>query len=49
MKAQRLDIQAEKIKRSLKGITLLNAGKKREEALKALTLWLPEAERFTAQ
>ena len=30
-------------------ITVFNAGKKREEALKALTLWLPEAERFTAQ
>jgi hypothetical protein len=48
-KAQRLDIQAEKIKQSLEDITMFNAGKKREEALKALEMWLPEAERFTAQ
>ena len=48
-KAQHLDIQAEKIKQSLEDITMFNAGKKREEALKALTTWLPEAERFTAQ
>lgn len=48
-KAQRLDIQAEKIKQSLEDITMFNAGKKREEALKALEIWLPEAERFTAQ
>ena len=47
-KAQRLDIQAEKIKKSLEDITMFNAGKKREEALKALEMWLPEAERFTA-
>ena len=48
-KAQRLDIQAEKIKQSLEDITMFNAGKKREDALKALEMWLPEAERFTAQ
>ena len=48
-KAQRLDIQAEKIKQSLADITMFNAGKKREEALKTLEMWLPEAERFTAQ
>ena len=48
-KAQRLDIQAEKIKQSLEDITMFNAGKKREEALKALEMWMPEAERFTAQ
>ncbi len=48
-KAQRLDKQAEKIKQLLKDITVFNAGKKRDEALKALTLWLPEAEKFTAQ
>ena len=48
-KAQRLDVQAEKIKQSLEEITMFNAGKKREEALKALEMWLPEAERFTAQ
>lgn len=48
-KAQRLDKQAEKIKQSLADITVFNAGKKREDALNALTLWLPEAERFTAQ
>jgi hypothetical protein len=48
-KAQHLDKQAEKIKQSLEDITVFNAGKKREEALNALTLWLPEAERFTAQ
>lgn len=28
---------------------MFNAGKKREEALKALAMWLPEVERFTAQ
>lgn len=28
---------------------MFNVGKKREEALKALEMWLPEAERFTAQ
>lgn len=48
-KAQHLDQQAEKIKQSMEDITVFNAGKKREEALKALSLWLPEAERFTAQ
>ncbi len=48
-KAQRLDKQAEKIKQSLEDITMFNAGKKRDEALKALVTWLPEAERFTAQ
>lgn len=48
-KAQRLDKQAEKIKQSLEDITMFNAGKKRDEALKALAVWLPEAERFTAQ
>lgn len=48
-KAQRLDKQAEKIKQSLEDITVFNAGKKREEALSSLALWLPEAERFTAQ
>jgi len=48
-KAQHLDKQAEKIKQVLEDITLFNAGKKRDEALKALEMWLPEAERFTAQ
>ena len=48
-KAQRLDKQAEKIKLALADITVFNAGKKREEALKALEMWMPEAERFTAQ
>lgn len=48
-KAQRLDKQAEKIKYSLKDISAFNAGKKREEALEALAIWLPEAEKFTAQ
>lgn len=48
-KAQRLDKQAEKIKQSLEDINVFNAGKKREEALNSLTMWLPEAERFTAQ
>jgi hypothetical protein len=48
-KAQRLDKLAEKIKQSLEDINVFNAGKKREEALKALEMWLPEAERFTVQ
>ena len=48
-KAQRLDVQAEKIKLALEDINVFNAGKKREEALSSLALWLPEAERFTAQ
>lgn len=48
-KAQRLDKQVEKIKQSVEDINVFNAGKKREEALEALAVWLPQAERFTVQ
>ncbi len=37
------------MKQSLEDINVFNVGKKREEALEALSVWLPEAERFTAQ
>ena len=48
-KAQRLDKQAEKIKHSMEDINAFNVGKKREEALEALAVWLPQAEKFLAQ
>ena len=48
-KAQRLDKQAEKIKHLMEDINAFNVGKKREEALEALAVWLPQAEKFLAQ
>ena len=48
-KAQRLDKQAEKIKHFMEDMNAFNVGKKREEALEALAVWLPQAEKFLAQ
>ena len=48
-KAQRLDKQAEKIKHLMNDINAFNVGKKREEALEALAVWVPQAEKFLAQ
>ena len=48
-KAQRLDKQAEKIKHLMGDINAFNVGKKREEAIEALEVWLPQAEKFLAQ
>jgi DNA polymerase III delta prime subunit len=48
-KAQRLDKQAEKIKHLMEDINAFNVGKKREEVLEALAVWLPQAEKFLAQ
>ena len=48
-KAQRLDKQAEKIKHLMNDINAFNVGKKREEAIEALEVWLPQAEKFLAQ
>ena len=48
-KAQRLDKQAEKIKHLMNDINAFNVGKKREEAIEALEVWLPQAEKFLVQ
>ena len=48
-KAQRLDKQAEKIKYLMNDMNAFNVGKKREEAIEALAIWLPQAEKFLAQ
>lgn len=47
--AERLDRDFEKAKSAIKDINVLNAGKKRDEALALLERWVPEARRFTAQ
>ena len=47
--AQRLDKQFGEISTALDNINAFNAGKKRDKALKLLSDWIPEAERFTAQ
>lgn len=47
--AQRLDKQAQEIADALNHITVLNAGKKREQALQIVSTWLPDAESFAAQ
>ena len=44
-----LDKQAEKIKRLMEDINAFNIGKKCEEALEALAVWLSQAEKFLAQ
>jgi hypothetical protein len=47
--AERLDRDFEKVKATLKDVNVLNAGKKRDEALALLERWVPEARKFTAQ
>lgn len=48
-KAQKLDMEAERIVAALSDINAFNAGKKKEAALAIIAEWLPEAKRFTAQ
>ena len=48
-KAQKLDMEAERIVAALSDINAFNAGKKKEAALAIISEWLPEAQRFTAQ
>lgn len=48
-KSQRLDMEFEQVKRALADINMLNAGRKRDEAIAILAKWVPEAEQFTAQ
>ena len=48
-KAQKLDMEAERIVAALSDINAFNAGKKKEAALAIIAEWLPEARRFTAQ
>ena len=47
--ALRLDEKAQEISDALANINILNAGKKREEALQIIARWLPDAESFTGQ
>jgi hypothetical protein len=47
--AERLDKQFGEIELALADISAINARKKREEAMRLLAAWLPQAERFTAQ
>jgi hypothetical protein len=47
--AEKLDKQFNEVVVALSDINLINAKKKREEAISKLLKWLPEAERFTAQ
>ena len=48
-KSSVLDKQTEKMKHLMNDINAFNFGNKREEALEALAVWLPQAERFLAQ
>ena len=48
-KAQKLDMEAERIVAALTDINAFNAGKKKDAALAIIAEWLPEAQRFTAQ
>ena len=44
-----MDAKLDKVENILSGINLLNAGKKREEAMEALRQLLPEVESFEAE
>ena len=44
-----LDEKVQEITDALADINILNAGKKREQALQIVARWLPDAESFTAQ
>jgi hypothetical protein len=48
-KASALDMQSAEVGKVLDGINAFNAGKKKDEAIKLLADWLPEAVKFTAQ
>lgn len=48
-KAQKMDIEFDKVRQALKDTNVLNAGKKRDEAISTLAKWVPEAEKLTAQ
>ena len=48
-KAQHMDLEFDKVRQALTDINILNAGKKRDEAISILAKWVPEAEKFTAQ
>lgn len=47
--AERLDVQYGEISATLADLNVFNAGKKRNSALKTLSKWIPEAEKFTAR
>lgn len=47
--AERLDKQFGEVELALTDINAVNARRKREEAMRLLAAWLPQAERFTAQ
>ena len=48
-KVTAMDVKLEKLETALNGINVLNAGKKREEAVALLTQLLPEVESFQAE
>ena len=48
-KVTAMDVKLEKLETALNGINVLNAGKKREEAVALLTQLLPEGESFQAE
>jgi hypothetical protein len=48
-KAAALDKQTAEVAKVLDGISAFNAGKKKDEAIRLLSEWLPEAMKFTAQ
>jgi hypothetical protein len=48
-KAQKMDMEFDRVRQALNEINVLNAGRKREEAISTLAKWVPEAEKFTAQ
>lgn len=47
--ADRLDVQYGEISSTIADLNVFNAGKKRDLALKTLSKWIPEAEKFTAR
>lgn len=48
-KAQKMDMEFDKVRQALNDINVLNAGRKRDEAISILATWMPEAEKLTAQ
>ena len=47
--AERLDKQCSAIEKALQDINVINAKKKREDAINIIREWLPEVEQFTSQ